>query len=67
MSELTHLDDAGNAHMVDVADKAVTDRKASARAIVAISDEVAQLIRHGDVPKGDALAVARIEIGRAHV
>ena len=60
MSELTHLDDAGNAHMVDVADKAVTDRKASARAIVAISDEVAQLIRHGDVPKGDALAVARI-------
>ena len=58
MSDLTHLDDTGNARMVDVADREVTTRTATASGRVTTS--AAPLIRIGDVPKGDVLAVARI-------
>ncbi|HSO05084.1 MAG TPA: cyclic pyranopterin monophosphate synthase MoaC [Candidatus Limnocylindrales bacterium] len=58
MSDLTHLDDAGHARMVDVAAREVTTRTATASGRVTTS--AASLIRSGDVPKGDVLAVARI-------
>lgn len=57
---LTHLNDRGEARMVDVTAKEVTARSATARCRVRISDEVAELLRSGQMPKGDALAVARI-------
>jgi cyclic pyranopterin monophosphate synthase len=60
VSELTHLDEHGRARMVDVGAKAVTDRRALARAIVRVSTETAALVAAGDVPKGDVAAVARI-------
>jgi cyclic pyranopterin phosphate synthase len=60
MSELTHLDDSGAARMVDVAAKDVTVRTATASGRVRVSAEVVGLLRGGGVPKGDALAVARI-------
>lgn len=57
---LTHVDATGAARMVDVSAKAVTAREASARGRVLLSPAVIDLLRSGDVPKGDALAVARI-------
>lgn len=60
MSELTHLDDSGAAHMVDVAGKAITAREAVARGRIAMSREAAAAIREGSVKKGDVLATARI-------
>lgn len=60
MSEFTHLDDAGAARMVDVSAKDVTARTATATGRVVVSAEVVALLRAGGVPKGDALAVARI-------
>lgn len=57
---LTHLDDRGQARMVDVSGKDVTVRTATATGRVAVSAEVVRLLREGGVPKGDALAVARI-------
>ena len=59
-SGFTHLNDRGEARMVDVTAKDVTVRSATARCTVAISEEVATLLRAGDLPKGDALGVARI-------
>jgi cyclic pyranopterin phosphate synthase len=58
--DLTHLDQAGRARMVDVGDKPSTDRRAIARAIVRVSPETAQAVLAGDAPKGDVLGVARI-------
>ena len=58
--ELTHLDSTGAARMVDVTAKDVTARTASATGRVRVSAEVVALLRGGGVPKGDALAVARI-------
>jgi cyclic pyranopterin monophosphate synthase len=58
--ELTHLDEAGKARMVDVGDKAVTARTAEARARVVMTPETAGKLMAGDLPKGDAIAVARI-------
>ncbi|WP_205474038.1 cyclic pyranopterin monophosphate synthase MoaC [Nocardioides sp. SYSU D00038] len=58
--ELTHLDESGAARMVDVSDKAVTARTATATGRVLVSAEVVALLRGEGVPKGDALAVARI-------
>lgn len=55
-----HLDAAGAAHMVDVGDKAVSDRRALARGRVLLSPATLTALRTGAVPKGDALAVARI-------
>lgn len=56
----THLNAQGEARMVDVTGKEVTVRSATARCRVSVSDEVAGLLQSGDLPKGDALAVARI-------
>ncbi len=58
--ELTHLDSAGNARMVDVGGKASTERRAVARALVRVSPQTAAAVRAGDAPKGDVLGVARI-------
>ena len=60
MDRFTHLDDAGAARMVDVSAKPVTARSATASGRVLVSAEVVALLREGGVPKGDALAVARI-------
>jgi cyclic pyranopterin phosphate synthase len=57
---LTHLDQAGRARMVDVADKPASDRRAVARAVVRVSPETAARVAAGDAPKGDVLGVARI-------
>jgi len=56
----SHLDDKGNAHMVDVGDKAVTRRRAVARCVVTMSPSTAAAIVSGSLPKGDVLGVARI-------
>jgi cyclic pyranopterin phosphate synthase len=60
MGELTHLDESGAARMVDVTAKDVTARTATATGRVLVSAEVVGLLRGEGVPKGDALAVARI-------
>ena len=60
MSRLTHLDAEGNAHMVDVAEKDVTSRSATARATVQMLPETLRLILEGKAKKGDVLATARI-------
>ena len=57
---LTHLNERGEARMVDVTAKDVTTRSATARCTVTVSSEVAELLVSGGLPKGDALAVARI-------
>ncbi len=57
---LTHVDSRGQARMVDVSAKPVTAREASAAGRVLCSAEVVALLRDRGVPKGDALAVARI-------
>ncbi|MEV6931606.1 cyclic pyranopterin monophosphate synthase MoaC [Dactylosporangium sp. NPDC051485] len=58
--ELTHVDASGAARMVDVAAKEVTARRAVAAGVVRTTAEVVALLRDGALPKGDALAVARI-------
>ena len=62
MSEprLTHVDETGAARMVDVSAKPVTARVATAAGRVLVSPEVVALLRGTGVPKGDAVAVARI-------
>lgn len=60
MSRLTHLDEDGSAHMVDVSAKAVTTRQAVASGRIAMSEEAADAIAQGLVKKGDVLAVARV-------
>ena len=57
---LTHLDDAGRAHIVDVSEKAVTAREATATSCVRMQCATLNAIVGGDTPKGDVLAVARI-------
>jgi cyclic pyranopterin monophosphate synthase len=57
---LTHLDDAGHARMVDVSGKQVTARTARATGRVLLSPAAIGALRAGRLPKGDALAVARI-------
>jgi cyclic pyranopterin phosphate synthase len=57
---LTHVDERGQARMVDVSAKAVTARSATARGRVLLSPDAVAALRDGTVPKGDALAVARI-------
>ncbi|MGH8869809.1 MAG: cyclic pyranopterin monophosphate synthase MoaC [Actinomycetes bacterium] len=59
-SRLTHVDEAGAARMVDVAGKQVSARTARATGRVRVSAQVVALLRGEGVPKGDALAVARI-------
>lgn len=58
--ELSHLDENGQAHMVDVSGKAVTDREALASARVKMKPETLNLILQGGIPKGDVFSAARI-------
>jgi cyclic pyranopterin phosphate synthase len=60
VTELTHLDESGRARMVDVSDKDVTRREATARAVVTMQPATAQLISSGGMAKGDVLAVAQV-------
>jgi cyclic pyranopterin monophosphate synthase len=58
--ELSHLNEAGEVRMVDVGDKAVTDREAVAEGFVVMSPDLTDRFFAGDLPKGDAAAVARV-------
>ena len=60
MAEFTHFDADGNAVMVDVSDKDVTERSATAKATVTMQAETMAAIRAGGVAKGDVLGVARL-------
>jgi len=61
MSErLTHFDAAGNAAMVDVSAKAVTERSATAKARVVMREATLRMIQEGGAKKGDVLGVARL-------
>lgn len=60
MSGLTHFDDQGQAHMVDVSAKPVTDRVAVARGQIIMSAETLALITEGRAKKGDVLGIARL-------
>jgi cyclic pyranopterin phosphate synthase len=60
MSKLSHLNEKGEARMVDVADKAVTERTARAEGFVAMAPATLALIETGTAKKGDVLAAARI-------
>ncbi len=60
MTGFSHVDNQGAARMVDVSGKDVTVRTATATGRVLVSEDVVRLLRAGEVPKGDALAVARI-------
>lgn len=57
---LTHIDAQGNAQMVDVTAKAVTEREARAQALISMKPETLSMIVNGEHKKGDVLAVARI-------
>ena len=57
---LTHVDEAGEVHMVDVGEKEVTDRRAEAEGFVALPPDLVARFFSGDLPKGDAAAVARV-------
>ena len=59
-SELSHLDERGAAHMVDVSGKETTAREARAEATVSLTARVLALIVEGGLPKGDVIGVARI-------
>jgi cyclic pyranopterin phosphate synthase len=60
VSDLTHFDERGNAHMVDVGDKDVTERLATAKASVLMQPATLALIRDKKAAKGDVLAVAQL-------
>ena len=60
MNKLSHINAKGEAHMVDVSDKAVTSRTAVARARVSMKAATLKLIKSGTAQKGDVLATARI-------
>lgn len=60
MADLTHLDDEGRARMVDVAGKEATRREAEAEAIVSMAEATRDALFAGELPKGDAVAVARV-------
>jgi cyclic pyranopterin phosphate synthase len=60
MSRLTHLDETGRVHMVDVSDKAVTAREAVAKGFVRMTAETLALALSGDARKGDVRATAEI-------
>ncbi len=59
-AELTHLDEQGRARMVDVGEKAVTIREATARGVLQMEAATMQALRSGKTAKGDVLAAARI-------
>ena len=57
---LSHIDETGTAHMVDVGDKDVSKRRAAATALITTNKDVIEMIAEAGLPKGDALPVARI-------
>jgi cyclic pyranopterin phosphate synthase len=57
---LTHIDNDGNAKMVDISDKNNTDRIAIASGFIKLNKETIQLVKTGDLKKGDVLTVAKI-------
>jgi cyclic pyranopterin phosphate synthase len=59
-ARLTHLDERGAARMVDVGEKDVTERTAVATCVVELSPATAALLADGALPKGDAIAIARV-------
>lgn len=60
MSELTHFDASGNAHMVDVGDKAVTHRIAVASGVIRMLPDTWRMVAEGSHKKGDVLGIARV-------
>jgi len=60
MPGLSHFDEKGHAHMVDVSDKAVTARMATAEGYVKMAQETFDIVSEGRIKKGDVLAVARL-------
>lgn len=60
MAGLTHFDGEGQAHMVDVSDKPVTDRIAVAEAYIKMTEQTLDLVQQGTAKKGDVLGVARL-------
>lgn len=60
MTKLTHLAASGEAHMVDISDKAITERSAQAQGRVSMRAETLQLTLTGNAKKGDIFAAARI-------
>ncbi len=58
--KLSHLDDKGQAHMVDVGDKAVTAREAVAEARISLEPATLKLVKEGNVKKGDVFGAARL-------
>ncbi len=60
MAKLTHFDDSGAAHMVDVSDKEITSRIAVAEGRITMATETLEMIVEGRAKKGDVLAVARL-------
>jgi cyclic pyranopterin monophosphate synthase len=60
MSKLTHIDDSGAAHMVDISAKATTVREASASGQISMSPKAIAAIKDGTAKKGDVLSVARV-------
>jgi len=59
-SNLSHIDDAGNVHMVDVGSKPITERMAVAKGEIHMQQKTFNLIMQGDLKKGEALTAARI-------
>jgi cyclic pyranopterin monophosphate synthase len=59
-SDLTHFNSAGKAHMVDVGEKSITQRKAVAAGYIQMQDSTLKLIQQGDHKKGDVLGIARV-------
>jgi cyclic pyranopterin monophosphate synthase len=60
MSKLSHLNDKGEAHMVDVSDKAITSRSGTAKARILAAPETIKIITTGTAKKGDVIATARL-------
>lgn len=59
-NKFTHLNDEGQAHMVDISDREITTRSAAASGEVLLSQGVVTMLRDGKVPKGDVLSTARL-------
>lgn len=60
MSDFTHIDDSGNAVMVDVSAKSETERMAKAKGVITMSSKTMEMIMAGSVKKGDVLSVAQL-------
>ena len=60
MSKLTHLNDLGEAHMVDISSKIDSSRRATAEAQIELTDAITMAIKDDNLPKGDLFATARI-------